>query len=156
MVSIPACHAGDRGSIPRRGGYIFCWFLCILLVFLANIVSAILTPSTTYIDLFENVLIELRFREICNKHCENKSEQHFKFCFTVSFQNYNDKEEILRRSKLIRGTEGGAGHGVAALGSQLEPQMYITEESSRRIRASRQGSNLSSLITNLKARSFYN
>ena len=20
MVSIPACHAGDRGSIPRRGG----------------------------------------------------------------------------------------------------------------------------------------
>ena len=22
MVSIPACHAGDRGSIPRRGGYI--------------------------------------------------------------------------------------------------------------------------------------
>ena len=23
MVSIPACHAGDRGSIPRRGGIIF-------------------------------------------------------------------------------------------------------------------------------------
>ena len=23
VVSIPACHAGDRGSIPRRGGY-FC------------------------------------------------------------------------------------------------------------------------------------
>ncbi len=22
MVSIPACHAGDRGSIPRRGGFI--------------------------------------------------------------------------------------------------------------------------------------
>ena len=22
VVSIPACHAGDRGSIPRRGGYI--------------------------------------------------------------------------------------------------------------------------------------
>ena len=21
MVSIPACHAGDRGSIPRRGGF---------------------------------------------------------------------------------------------------------------------------------------
>jgi hypothetical protein len=21
VVSIPACHAGDRGSIPRRGGY---------------------------------------------------------------------------------------------------------------------------------------
>ena len=23
MVSIPACHAGDRGSIPRRGEHIF-------------------------------------------------------------------------------------------------------------------------------------
>ena len=23
MVSIPACHAGDRGSIPRRGGVTF-------------------------------------------------------------------------------------------------------------------------------------
>ena len=23
MVSIPACHAGDRGSIPRRGGFFF-------------------------------------------------------------------------------------------------------------------------------------
>ena len=24
VVSIPACHAGDRGSIPRRGGF-FCF-----------------------------------------------------------------------------------------------------------------------------------
>ena len=23
VVSIPACHAGDRGSIPRRGGFLF-------------------------------------------------------------------------------------------------------------------------------------
>ena len=23
VVSIPACHAGDRGSIPRRGGFFF-------------------------------------------------------------------------------------------------------------------------------------
>ena len=23
VVSIPACHAGDRGSIPRRGDYFF-------------------------------------------------------------------------------------------------------------------------------------
>ena len=23
VVSIPACHAGDRGSIPRRGEHIF-------------------------------------------------------------------------------------------------------------------------------------
>ena len=26
VVSIPACHAGDRGSIPRRGGYFFLIF----------------------------------------------------------------------------------------------------------------------------------
>ena len=25
MASIPACHAGDRGSIPRRGGEHFCF-----------------------------------------------------------------------------------------------------------------------------------
>jgi hypothetical protein len=31
VVSIPACHAGDRGSIPRRGGKIF---VLILLFFL--------------------------------------------------------------------------------------------------------------------------
>ena len=23
VVSTPACHAGDRGSIPRRGGFLF-------------------------------------------------------------------------------------------------------------------------------------
>ena len=23
VVSIPACHAGDRGSIPRRGGFFY-------------------------------------------------------------------------------------------------------------------------------------
>ena len=23
VVSIPACHAGDRGSIPRRGEFLF-------------------------------------------------------------------------------------------------------------------------------------
>ena len=27
VVSIPACHAGDRGSIPRRGGLFFPIFL---------------------------------------------------------------------------------------------------------------------------------
>ena len=26
VVSIPACHAGDRGSIPRRGGFFFPFF----------------------------------------------------------------------------------------------------------------------------------
>ena len=24
VASIPACHAGDRGSIPRRGAFLFC------------------------------------------------------------------------------------------------------------------------------------
>ena len=26
VVSIPACHAGDRGSIPRRGAFVFFFF----------------------------------------------------------------------------------------------------------------------------------
>ena len=30
MVSIPACHAGDRGSIPRRGGQYFLPFLFVV------------------------------------------------------------------------------------------------------------------------------
>ena len=58
----------------------------------------------------------------------------------VSFQNYNDKEDILRRSKLIRGfgegTTGGKP-GVPALGSQLAPGLYITEDTSRRTREQR-------------------
>ena len=28
VVSIPACHAGDRGSIPRRGEHNFCLNTC--------------------------------------------------------------------------------------------------------------------------------
>ena len=31
VVSIPACHAGDRGSIPRRGEHIFALLLSLLL-----------------------------------------------------------------------------------------------------------------------------
>ena len=50
----------------------------------------------------------------------------------VSFQNYNDREEVLRRSKLIRGLDGGAGRGVKAMGCQSEPHLYITEDTSRR------------------------
>ena len=26
VVSIPACHAGDRGSIPRRGAFFYFYF----------------------------------------------------------------------------------------------------------------------------------
>ena len=26
VVSIPACHAGDRGSIPRRGDFFYCCY----------------------------------------------------------------------------------------------------------------------------------
>lgn len=62
----------------------------------------------------------------------------FESGITVSFQNYNDREEVLRRSKLIRGLDGGAGRGVKAMGSQSEPQLYITEDSSRRVREQRQ------------------
>ena len=33
VVSIPACHAGDRGSIPRRGGRIFFVVVVVVVVF---------------------------------------------------------------------------------------------------------------------------
>ena len=56
----------------------------------------------------------------------------------VSFQNYNDREEVLRRSKLIRGySGGGVSCGVKSIGTQSEPRLYITEDSSRRVREQR-------------------
>ena len=30
VVSIPACHAGDRGSIPRRGAFFYFQLLSLL------------------------------------------------------------------------------------------------------------------------------
>ena len=33
VVSIPACHAGDRGSIPRRGEWLFSFFFFFLFSF---------------------------------------------------------------------------------------------------------------------------
>ena len=33
VVSIPACHAGDRGSIPRRGGEDFFFLSFIIIIF---------------------------------------------------------------------------------------------------------------------------
>ena len=32
VVSIPACHAGDRGSIPRRGVFFFSLLIFLLLL----------------------------------------------------------------------------------------------------------------------------
>lgn len=63
--------------------------------------------------------------------------QSFLYHFSVSFQSYNDREEVLRRSKLIRGLDGGAGRGIKVMGCQSEPQLYITEDSSRRVREQR-------------------
>jgi len=57
----------------------------------------------------------------------------------VSFQNYNDREEVLRGSKLIRGlsTPGASGRGVKPMGCRSEPHLYITEDTSRRVREHR-------------------
>ena len=57
----------------------------------------------------------------------------------MSFQNYNDREEVLRRSKLIRGlsTPGASGRGVKPMGCHSEPHLYITEDTSRRVREHR-------------------
>ena len=45
VVSIPACHAGDRGSIPRRGAYSF---LC---VFAYNKALSIMTAQVFVLQL---------------------------------------------------------------------------------------------------------
>ena len=37
VVSIPACHAGDRGSIPRRGGILFTVYFVLLFIITSNI-----------------------------------------------------------------------------------------------------------------------
>ena len=51
---------------------------------------------------------------------------------------YLIKEDILRRSKLIRGNEGVPGNpGIPSMGSQLAPALYITEDTSRRSREHR-------------------
>ena len=59
--------------------------------------------------------------------------------FSVSFQNFNDREDVLRRAKLIRGLDGGGGRAfVKVMGCQSEPQLWITEDTSRRHREQRQ------------------
>ena len=55
VVSIPACHAGDRGSIPRRGGYFFKSYLlcsyvdvCVKLNQIAQVFPAKISFSILY------------------------------------------------------------------------------------------------------------
>ena len=44
----------------------------------------------------------------------------------MSFQNFNDREDVLRRAKLIRGLDGGGGRAyVKPMGIQSEPQVSI-------------------------------
>ena len=57
--------------------------------------------------------------------------------FTINYFSFI-KEDILRRSKLIRGNEGVPGNpGIAAMGSQIAPALHITEDTSRRSREHR-------------------
>ncbi len=44
MVSIPACHAGDRGSIPRRGGKLFSVFVVFLNFLLKHWIYLLFSP----------------------------------------------------------------------------------------------------------------
>ena len=41
VASIPACHAGDRGSIPRRGEQYFSRALCTLIRFTGSCKTAL-------------------------------------------------------------------------------------------------------------------
>ena len=53
VVSIPACHAGDRGSVPRRGGFFFFNFVFIL-IFLFNVVlrSNLFSSFVSFTSIF--------------------------------------------------------------------------------------------------------
>ena len=53
VVSIPACHAGDRGSIPRRGDIFF--FLAAKLSF--RIISQLVDESCLKIVVFLNDIL---------------------------------------------------------------------------------------------------
>ena len=50
MVSIPACHAGDRGSIPRRGGFFIFVYIYIFFFFFLN--QNKFDVATAYISKF--------------------------------------------------------------------------------------------------------
>ena len=53
VVSIPACHAGDRGSIPRRGGlFFFLKFLFCLIICLADFSSTFWTKLVASLAKF--------------------------------------------------------------------------------------------------------
>ena len=70
----------------------------------------------------------------------SESELNYNFFFnSVSFQNFNDREDVLRRAKLIRGLDGGGGRAyVKVMGVQSEPQLWITEDCSRKNREQKQ------------------
>ena len=59
--------------------------------------------------------------KVCLCFIQEKLGVFLLYCFSVSFQRYEDKEDILRRSKLIRGfSEGTTGTpGVPAMGTQV-------------------------------------
>ena len=61
VVSIPACHAGDRGSIPRRGGYFFEFVVLlqqtILVLFVTNKIEQAQNLSFLWLKLFSLFLI---------------------------------------------------------------------------------------------------
>ena len=55
-VSIPACHAGDRGSIPRRGGF-FSYFITLILVRGRTIIS----PMVKFVPVVDTEGITPRY-----------------------------------------------------------------------------------------------
>ena len=64
MVSIPACHAGDRGSIPRRGGLTFCLSFCLPTSIEINYLIS--TPR------FHFQTVRRKLQRYCKCKCEKK------------------------------------------------------------------------------------
>ena len=55
MVSIPACHAGDRGSIPRRGD-----FLCGYYDYLSTVVEMVVWITSDFLFIMFHVITGLK------------------------------------------------------------------------------------------------
>jgi hypothetical protein len=71
VVSIPACHAGDRGSIPRRGGNFFDFRkYCIDTITIITSWNSFLTSMTFVFEVLIHIYkltFDLKLKNFCRK-----------------------------------------------------------------------------------------
>ena len=78
VVSIPACHSVDRGSIPRRGGIFFIGFVNAViktmsrhaLIFVSDGTVLLILPFRCDTALLSSSVIGLELLDLCNKFAD--------------------------------------------------------------------------------------